>query len=66
MSNELDKHLDGLWWRHTAPGDNEWDNWRRFGRAVLLAEREALLKLCALEGMTVSDIARIIHERSHK
>ena len=62
----LEKQLDDLWWRHTVPGDNEWDNWRRYGRAVLSAERDALLRLCALDGMTLSDIARIIEERNQQ
>lgn len=65
-SMAVDKRLDALWWQHTAPGDNEWDNWRRFGRAVLAEERASLLKLCALQGMTVADIARIIQERTHR
>lgn len=59
-----DVELDKCWIAHTAPGDNEWDNWRRYGRALLAAEREAVLRACALDGITVADIIRIVQERS--
>lgn len=59
-----DVELDHYWIQHTAAGDNEWDNWRRFGRAVAQAEREAVLKACALDGITVGDIIRILQERN--
>lgn len=63
-SNEVVNELDSLWVKHTVPGDNQWDNWRRYGRAVAAAEREAVLAACALEGVTVADVARIVQERS--
>ena len=64
MSAERDKELDALWVAHTAPSENNWDNWRRYGHAVAQAERYAVLKVCALEGITVADIIRITQERS--
>lgn len=65
MTNrELENELDRLWVLHTAIGDNEWDNWRRFGRAVAQAERDHVLAMCALEGMTIKDIIRITQDRS--
>lgn len=32
--------------------------------AAVQAEREAVLKACALEGMTLADVIRIVQERS--
>ena len=63
MSAERDSEFDKLWMQHTAPSDNLWDNWRRYGRAVAHAEREAVLRACALEGITIADIIRITQER---
>ena len=59
-----EQDFDRLWMQHTAPGDNAWDNWRRFARALLAVEREALLAACGLEGVTVADLRRIIEERN--
>lgn len=66
MSAEFEQHLDHLWVQHTAPGDNDWDNWRRYGRAVAQAEREAVLNLCALEGVTIADIIRVMRARDRE
>ena len=63
-SNEMDNELDALWIAHTSPSDNEWDNWRRFGRAVARVEREAVLTACALDGITIKDLIRITQERA--
>ena len=66
MSRERDDELDALWIQHTVPSDNEWDNWRRYGRAVAHAEREHVVAMCALEGMTIADIIRITQERAKR
>lgn len=63
---EEDNELDALWIAHTAPGDNEWDNWRRFGRAVARREREFVLRLCEFDNITVKDIARNVQERGKR
>ncbi len=64
--NPEDNELDALWIAHTAYGDNEWDNWRRFGRAVAQREREFVLWLCGLQGITVKDIERNMRERNQR